>query len=415
MTLLRWKQCAALLALACLAVAPGWAQVPLKNASFDTARLTRENFESTLAPIAKREGKLVLYNTAGNFDAAWKQGLIPRFEARYGVKVAYHNVRTNMAHQQLIAAHRAGVASPVDVYFAGTPESYALLRAAGAVADLDLAAVLPELATVPPAYARSPFGVPASGRWPIVHRNQTSLVYDSASLPTSQVPNDFDALLDWARRHPRQLALTSPAKGGSGGGFVYAAALRFSPDAACRTALQQRRSNDAEALRWAQETPCLEPLWAYMAALIKVSELTNGNADTLNLLNNRQVLIGTAWEDLVQTFVQAGQLPPSVRQTLLAPGMVSSGDGLIVPAHARSPAAALLFVNMAFGAEFQRWKLQHHASRSPRPDVDAELPPPQAATTMVPAAQRNLRSMDANWQMTQALAKVLEDKVLSKL
>ena len=392
------------------------AQVPLRFAKFDPAQLTPQNFEQTLAPLARKEGKLVLYNTAGNFDTVWKQGLVPAFEARYGVRVVVRNVRPSNANQQLMAVHKAGVPAPVDVYFAGAPDAYDSLQRAGVLPSLSLADLLPNLAAVPDAYKRVVFGIDTQGRWPIVHRNQTTLAYDSAALPAAQLPQTFDSLLAWAQRHPRQLAITSPTKGGSGSGFLYAAALALSPDPACQAQLRNTRSSEAEATRWAAQAPCLQPLWVYMTRLLQVSELTNGNADTLNLLNNRQIVIGTSWEDLVQTFVQAHQLPPGTRQTLLAPGLVGSGDGLIVPANARSPAAALLFINMAFGREFQLWKLAHHASRSVRSDIDpAQAVPPHNAQTMVPAEQMRAGSVVANWPMTRALVKAFEEQVLPKL
>lgn len=393
-----------------------WAQAALRFAKFDPAQLTPQNFEQTLAPLARKEGKLVVYNTAGNFDTVWKQGLVPAFEARYGVKVVVKNVKPSNANQQLMAVHKAGVPAPVDVYVAGNPESYELLRAAGVVAGLSLADVLPNLAAVPDAYKRVIFGVDTQGRWPIMHRNQVTLAYDSAALPAAQVPQSFSALLTWAQQNPKRLAITSPNKGGSGAGFLYAAALALTTDASCQARLRDTRWPEAEATRWAAQAACLQPLWTYLTQLLKVSELTNGNADTLNLLNNRQVLIGTNWEDLVQTFVQARQLPPEIRQTLLSPALVSSGDGLIVPANARSPAAALLFINLAFGREFQVWKLRHHASRSPRSDIDAaQVLQPSDTQTLVPAAQMQTWSTPANWMMSRALAKAVEEKVLPRL
>lgn len=400
--------CAALLATTSLA----WGQVPLRFAKFDPAQLTPQNFEQILAPLARKEGRLVLYNTAGNFDAVWKQGLVPAFEARYGVKVVVQNVKPGNANQQLMAVHKVGVPAPVDVYFAGSPDSYELLRAAGVVASLSLADLLPNLAAVPDAYKRETLGIDTHGSWPIVHRNQVTLAYDSAALPATQLPQSFEALLAWAQRHPGRLAITSPSKGGSGSGFLYSAALHFTTDADCLARLRQPGGSEAQARAWAAQAACLQPLWAYMTQLLKVAELTNGNADTLNLLNNRQVVIGTSWEDLVQTFIEAKQLPPETRQTLLAKGLVSSGDGLIVPANARSPAAALLFVNMAFGREFQAWKLQHHASRSPRTDVDTVQ---AAAPTLVPQSQLKNWSTPANWMMTRALILAFEERVLTRL
>jgi multiple sugar transport system substrate-binding protein/putative spermidine/putrescine transport system substrate-binding protein len=388
----------------------------LKPAGFDASTLSRENFLQVLEPVAQREGRLVFYNFAGTLDPVWKEGLIPRFTQRYGVKVEYHNVRRDQANQQLISIHKAGMPSPVDVYFAGGPDNYALLRASGVIAPFNLSRLLPNLQAVPPQYKDVVFGVDTGGAWPIVNRNQVALAYDSASLPTAQVPTSFDELLTWAEKNPKRFAITSPAKGGSGGGFLYSAALHFVTEPQARKALRDARMTNEQVVRWARDAVGLDPLWRYLTRLLKVAELTNGNADTLNLINNRQVWIGTAWEDQVMTFVRSGQLPPTMRLTLLRKGMVASGDGLIVTANARSPAAALLFIDMAFGKEFQIWKLEHHASRSPRSDIDAAtVVSADAARFMLPQAQLDTLSLLPNWTVTHGLQQVFEDNILSRL
>jgi multiple sugar transport system substrate-binding protein/putative spermidine/putrescine transport system substrate-binding protein len=407
---------ALLLSASSFACSLAFAQAPLKFAKFNEATLTRDNFYQVLEPIAKREGKLVLYNYAGNFDPVWKNGLIPRFEARYGVKVEYQNVRLAQANQQLMAVHKVGAASPVDVYSAGNTDSFDMLRAAGIMAKLDLAKVVPNLAAVPAQYKDVVFGVNTGGTWPLMHLNQTAMGYDSAFLPPAEVPKSFESLLAWAEKHPKKLAVTSPAKGGSGSGFLYAAALNYVTDPACRRVLLDQRVTEDQAAQWATTSHCMDPAWAYLSKLLKVSELTNGNADTLNLINNKQALIGTTWEDLTLTFIRSKQLPETFRLTLLDKGMVASGDGLIIPANAKSPAAALLFVDMAFSREFQVWKLEHHASRSPRTDIDSSTAVSAATVPyLVPSAQIRTRSIPANWGLTRGLVRVFEDQVLAKL
>lgn len=396
------------LALAVFATAPSHA------ASFDAGKLTRDNFYQTLEPAAKAEGQLVFYNFAGNFDPVWKLGLIPKFEARYGVKVVYSNVRKDQANQQLIAVHKAHQPSPVDVYFAGGSDNFDALNEAGVVARLKLSSLLPNLAAVPSEYKDVISGIDTGGNWPLVHRSQLVLGYDSATLPTPQMPASFEALLAWAQKNPGKFAITSPAKGGSGAGFLYSAALHFVTDAACKQTLRDVRLRHEQVVRWAGDAACLEPLWAYLAQLVKVSELTNGNADTLNLLNNKQVLIGTSWEDLMLTFVLGKQLPETSRAALLAPGLIAGGDGIFIPANARNMAAALLFIDMAMGREFQTWKLQQHASRPVRNDVDTTAVAGAAARYLVPAEQMKTGSVPANWAVTRGLAQVFEDKVLSK-
>jgi ABC-type uncharacterized transport system YnjBCD substrate-binding protein len=410
----RCRGCARSLRVLGLALAV-FATAPSHTASFDAGKLTRDNFYQTLEPAAKAEGQLVFYNFAGNFDPVWKLGLIPKFEARYGIKVAYSNVRKDQANQQLIAVHKAGRPSPVDVYFAGSSDNFDALNEAGVVARLKLSSLLPNLAAVPSEYKDVIFGVNTGGNWPLVHRSQLVLGYDSATLPTSQMPASFEALLAWAQKNPGKFAITSPAKGGSGAGFLYSAALHFVTDAACKQTLRDVRLRHEQVVRWAGDAACLQPLWAYLTQLVKVSELTNGNADTLNLLNNKQVLIGTSWEDLMLTFVIGKQLPETSRSALLAPGLIAGGDGIFIPANTRNMAAALLFIDMAMGREFQTWKLQQHASRPVRNDIDpAAVAGAAAARYLVPPEQMKTWSVPANWAVTRGLAQVFEDKVLSK-
>lgn len=382
---------------------------------FDSAKLTRENFYQMLEPAAKAEGKLVLYNFAGNFDPIWKLGLIPKFEARYGVKVEYRNVRRDQANQQLIAVHKARQPSPVDVYFAGGTDNFKSLNTAGAISSIKLSALLPNLTAVPTEYKDVVYGVDTGGTWPLVHRNQLVLAYDSATLPTAQMPTSFEALLTWAEKNPRQLAITSPAKGGSGSSFLYSAALHLTTDATCSKVLRDMSASHEQIVLWATQAHCLDPLWAYLTRLVKASEMTNGNADTLNLLNNKQVRIGTTWEDLLLNFVRGKQLPETARAALLAPGLVTGGDGMFLTANARHPAAALLFIDMAMGREFQAWKLEQYASRPVRSDVDVAAVSPATARYMAPSGQGKAGSVAANWAVTRGLAQVFEDKVLSKL
>lgn len=407
-----WQGMPAIAALLLAACAGGLAQAQAHTPGFDAQALSRDNFYQVLEPVARREGRLVFYNFAGNFDPVWKNGLIPKFEARYGVKVQYHNVRKDQAIQQLAAVRKAGRSSPVDVFFVGGTDNFAAM--APMLAPYPLADLLPNLQAVPDSYKRTVFGIDTQGRWPIVHRSQLVLGYDSALLPSAQVPHSFEALLAWAERNPRKLVITSPHKGGSGGAFLYSAAQHLVQDEGCRRTLSDGSQARAQAEAWAMKAACLEPLWAYLKRLLKVAELTNGNADTLNLLNNRKALIGTVWEDHALTFVRGKLLPETFRVTALTPGLAAGGDGIVAVAHAGSPAAALLFIDMAFGREFQAWKMEHHASRSPRDDVGSANVSPQTASYVLPPEMARTRSLAINWTAAHALAQAFEEKVLSR-
>lgn len=398
----------ALLAIPSLASA----QTALKNASPELRKVTRATFYDVVVPLAKAEGKVVMYNFAGSFADTWNDGLIKRFKEKYGIEVVYSDVKGDQADQQLIAVHKAKQNAPVDAFFDGGG-SYPTLAAAGVVGNVNLGAILPNLATVSSEFKDVVFGVDVRGTFPIVHRNQTAIGYDSAVVSDADLPKDFDALLDWSAKHPKKFAITLPAKGGSGGGFLFSAALNYT-QGACRTRLLDYGKSKEDNEDFALNDACLAPVWSYFAKLFDSAELTNGNADTLNLINNKQAIIGTVWEDQVLTFLGTRQLPESFRLTLLKNGQVGSGDAFFIPANAVHPAAAMLLINEAFGMEFQTFKMETKASRSPRTDLDASKVSAETRKYLLPDAVYPALSVPANWPMTTALMKALDEKVLSK-
>lgn len=68
----------------------------MKNLDFDLSKVTRDNFYEIVVPVAKAEGAVTMYNFAGSFADTWKE-LITRFEAKYGIKVAYSDVKGDRA------------------------------------------------------------------------------------------------------------------------------------------------------------------------------------------------------------------------------------------------------------------------------------------------------------------------------
>lgn len=402
---------AAALALTATAVPCLAADTNLKNLDFDLSRVTRENFYEIVIPAAKAEGSLTMYNFAGSFADTWKE-LISRFETKYGIKVAYSDVKGDQANQQLIAVQAAGQDSPVDVYFAGGG-GYPLLSSKGVIGNIPLPKILPNMANYDPALAENLFGKSHGGSFPLVHLNQTAIGYDAAFVKPQDVPKSFEDLLAWAEKNPKRLGVTLPAKGGSGSGFIYSVALNYLTGE-CRTQLTDYNQSLQQAQNWAMTSECLDPVWDYYRRLLSVAELTNGNADTLNLINNQQLYMGTVWEDQVMSFLGTKQLPQTFRVTLLEKGQVGSGDAMFVPANARNVASALLLIDMAMSKEFQLWKLENKASRSPRLDVTNDLIPKETQVHVLPQDVYPRLSRPAFWDMSTALAEALDEKVLNQ-
>jgi multiple sugar transport system substrate-binding protein/putative spermidine/putrescine transport system substrate-binding protein len=404
------------LAIAALALATSAApcaatDTNMKNLDLDLSKVTRQNFYDIVVPAAKAEGTVTMYNFAGSFADTWKE-LITRFETKYGIKVTYSDVKGDQANQQLIAVQAAGQDSPVDAYFAGGG-SYPLLSSKGVVGKIALTKILPNMDTYDPALAETVFGKAHGGSFPLIHLNQTAIGYDTAFVKPQEVPKSFEDLLAWAEKNPKRLGVTLPAKGGSGGGFIYSVALNYLTGE-CRRQLTDYNVTLEEAEDWAMTSDCLDPVWDYYRRLLSVAELTNGNADTLNLINNQQLYMGTVWEDQVMSFLDTKQLPDSFRLTLLEKGQVGSGDAMFIPANAKHVAAALLLIDMAMSKDFQRWKLENKASRSPRTDITNDLIPEATQVHVLPKQVYPRLSMPAFWDMSTALAEALDEKVLNQ-
>ncbi|MBB4007993.1 extracellular solute-binding protein [Allorhizobium taibaishanense] len=397
--------------VATLAAPSHAADTNIKNLDFDLFKVTRENFYDIIVPAAKAEGTVTMYNFAGSFAPTWKK-LIEMFEAKYGIKVAYSDVNGDQADQQLIAVQSAGQDAPVDAYFSGGGD-YPLLSSKGVIGNIPLTKILPNMATYDPVLAETVFGHAHGGTYPLVHLNQTAIGYDSAMVKPSEVPKSFDELLAWAESHPKRLGVTLPAKGGSGGGFIYSVALNYLTGD-CKKVLTDYGQTLQHAEDWAMTSECLTPVWDYYRRLLKAAELTNGNADTLNLINNRELYMGTVWEDQVMTFLGSKQLPETFRLTLLEKGQVGSGDAMFLPANAKHVAAGLLLIDMAMSKEFQTYKLEAIASRSPRADVNNGLIPADKQMHVLPASVYPRLSVPAFWDMSKALAEALDEKVINQ-
>ncbi|MVA26302.1 extracellular solute-binding protein [Agrobacterium vitis] len=387
------------------------AETNMKNLDFDLSKVTRENFYDLVVPAAKAEGTVTMYNYAGSFGETWKN-LTDSFTAKYGIKVIYSDVNGDQANQQLIAVQASGQDAPVDAYFAGGG-SYPLLSAKGVIGNIPLTKILPNMATYDPVLAETVFGKAHGGTFPLVHLNQTAIGYDSAFVKPNEVPKSFDELLAWAESHPKRLGVTLPAKGGSGSGFIYSVALNYLTGD-CRKTLTDYNQTRQQAEDWAMSSECLTPVWDYYRRLLKAAELTNGNADTLNLINNQQLYMGTVWEDQVMSFLGNKQLPETFRLTLLEKGQVGSGDAMFVPANAKHVAAALLLIDMAMSKEFQTFKLETKASRSPRTDITNDLIPAALQDHVLPKSVYPRLSVPAFWDMSTALAEALDEKVLNQ-
>lgn len=353
---------------------------------FDLGTLTSDTFYDVIVPLAKKEGTLTFYDFTDSFGPLFNDRLIPAFEAEYGITVEYIRGEGAAANQQLIAARKSGAAAPADAYFVSSG-SLPLLTSEGVIANLPLHELLPNGAALNADIATRTGGVEHGGVFVPFHRNQTDIIFDTRVVDEASVPTTFDALLDWAKANPGKFIVTSPTGGGSGSGFMQSLAFAKVSGDECRAAFTNWTITEAEAVTFAA-SECMTPVWDYYAELLPVVELTNGNADTLNLIANGAGAIGTAWEDMAYDFIGRGLLPPTVRQQLIEEGQVGGGDGLFFPVGASHPASGLLMLDFLISKDIQLTKLSANGSRSARTDIDpAQTFTPEQVARLIPTDQ----------------------------
>lgn len=373
-----------------------WAVEPVGGDSFnidspvDLAALTPDTFAETLAPLAAGT-EIVFYDFTESFGPLFVDNLIPAFNAEYpDITVNHVSIDGAAGVQQLIAAHEAGRGSPADVFFMPNGQ-VRVANEAGVIANLPMHTMLPaapdlaeEPATVSRGYFHGGVVVP-------FHRNQTAIGYDTRSVAAEDVPTTFAAILDWAKANPGKFAMTSPAGGGSGGGFLESAIIGLASED-CAAQARDFSLTPEQAVEWAAGD-CLDPVMAYFDELEEFVEITNGNTDTLNLIANGVASIGTVWEDQTFDFIGRGLLPPTVRTTLLESGQVGDGDGIVIPSGTDNLPAALLFVNFLLSDEAQVMKVGLNGSRSARTTLDLSAAiDTDMADRLIPTAIFNERS-----------------------
>ena len=378
----------------------------------ELASLNHENFHDVLVPLAKEEKSLNFFDFSGSLGPIFTDVAIPSFEKKYGIKVNYYKVDGNVATQQVIASQNANRDATVDLFFVGSGGTLNSLDAAKAMANIPYHQLLPNLQDAREDIATAVNGVQHGGAYAPFHLNQVSMAYNSRRIDEQTIPTTFDELLAYAKANPMKVAITSPSRGGSGSGFAMSASMTMMSDE-CLDEAHDFSRTEAQAAEWAKA--CGQPVVDYYNELKPVVEFTNGNADTLNLLANSQVYMGSAWEDMTYTYLNQSLLPRTIRQVVLEPGLVGGADGIMIPHNAANKASALLFLNELLSSDTQIEKVQRIGSRSPRTSIDFSNEVPQNSMQFLIPSD-NLEGRQQNWYnklYTNALAEHLTLKVLA--
>ena len=352
------------------------------KAQIDLTKLTRDDFDSMVTPVAKGETShtLVFYDFADTL-CDLLAGEVARFSKETGIPATHVCVDGDAATQQLIAAKQANAQSPADVFF-GPNDSMRALTEAGVVANIPLVDVLPNAAKLEPNAAHMSRGFSHGGTVLPFHRNQTVLAYNSAIVKS--LPDTLQGVFDYAKANNVKVAVTNPTQGGSGSGFIETAMLALAPE--CKDDLYNFSLTKDQAAAVAAK--CMAPVVAYFKTQKPEIEFTNSNEASLQAIANNVAPIATVWEDDLYTLAAKGVVPKETRPALLKTGEVGDGDGLFVVSSTPSVEASLLLANFLMSDEVQLNKMVKTGSRTARLDIStAGKIPADLAPFLVPDAQ----------------------------
>ncbi len=274
-----------------------------------------------------------------------KTWLAPRFEAEHpGVKIRVvgtgpGDAGSNKIIEKLAAQKESGAASwDIDV-------AVVHQKAGGEMVEKGLlAAYRAHIATgsmVSQDSAKNALGVNVDGYVMPMFLSQTALAYNSDLIKTP--PTSYDELVQWAAKNPKAFGYNGIKNGMSGVSFVVGWIYAYGTDAARLSAQPYDKSVEKS---WGQ---AFEKLKAFNQNVT----FTPGNAGTLDMLNRGEIAMGPVWVDMFYSWKDQGKVPPSIKLTLIAPGMPGQPMYYVVPVKAAQPKLAEDFIALATSPDVQ--------------------------------------------------------------
>jgi len=313
---------------------------------------------------AKAEGEVTFYAWWG--EEFWRTAA-KDFESKYGVKV---NVVTGdrPANIGKVVAEASSETGTVDALLVGGVELKSLLDAKALYGPL--VGVIPDSDKLDAKLSKVQEGYATGGYLVPVYRNQVGFLYDPEKVPNP--PQSWAEFTAWLDANPGQFAFNDPSKGGSGQAFVQAAILNILGDEgryAGDTELDEKKVAD-----WGK-------VWDWFNANQDKFTITASNNDSIDRVNQGEVMMAPAWDDDTAVSLAKGTLFKRAKLYIPALGMPGGGDSLGIPANAPHKAAAMLFVAYLVQADVQKQMNATIGSYLARTDIVGE-------NALIPEEQR---------------------------
>ncbi|CAH1694460.1 ABC transporter substrate-binding protein [Hyphomicrobiales bacterium] len=272
-----------------------------------------------LGPLFEKEnpGNTVRVVGTGPGDAG-SQKIVERFEAQKQANVAKWDADVAVAHEKFIGPMITG--GYLEAYRDKIPTGKMVTRA-----NADMA-----------------LGTKVTGYVMPMFNSQTAIAYNPALI--ANPPKSYAELAEWAKAHPKQFGYNGIKGGASGVSFVMGWIYAFGDGDANK--LMNGPFDEAETKKW-------DKAFTSLRDFTKNATLTPGNAGTLDLLSRGEIAMGPVWVDMFYSWQTSGQLPPTFKLILPAPGMPGQPMHYVIPAKSPNKELAEKFVALATSPKVQ--------------------------------------------------------------
>lgn len=189
--------------------------------------------------------------------------------------------------------------------------------------------------------AENALGVNVNGYVMPMFHSQTAIAYNSDFIKTP--PKSYDELVKWTQDNPKAFGYNGIKNGMSGVSFVTGWIYAYGTEAAT---LSSAPYNKDIATSW-------DKAFSELKAFNKNITFTPGNAGTLDMLNRGEIFMGPVWVDMFYSWKDQGKIPPSMKLSLIAPGMPGQPMYYVTPAKAENAQLAREFIEMATSPDVQ--------------------------------------------------------------
>jgi putative spermidine/putrescine transport system substrate-binding protein len=313
-----------LLASAALLFATGQAEKAAPAAQKDVLAMSWDE----LVAAAKQEGQVVLY--VWYKDSFFVEAM-NAFKQQYGIDAKFI-MGDRMANFNKALAEKDQAVGTIDTMVVGGDTVKPIIDFGMMIGPMKPR--IPHADKLTPVLWEKQEGVDTKGYLVPLMRNQTGLLYDPQRV--SNPPQTWAELTAFVDANPKQFGFCDPSKGGSGQAFVQIL-LNYEAGGLDRY-YGDTELDPADVANWNQA-------WDWVNQRKDKLTITASNNDSIKRLNDGELSLVVAWDDVVVDQMNTGGLFKRAKLYIPQMGSPGGGDTLGVLKNAPHKAAAVLLVS----------------------------------------------------------------------